>query len=150
MRRLTLLAGILLCSAGAFSQAIAEGALTHALSTATSTAVGKALGTATNQMTHQVADRLGQQTSTPVPRSRIQTIKPGVQKPAGVPPAGTTAEPPSGGSLIASIQGAAPQPTCDSAAKNSQSKQPDSAQKPTACPSTTEAYQSVINLPAAK
>jgi hypothetical protein len=149
MRRLALLAGILVCSAGAFAQAIAEGALTHALSTATSTAVGKALGTATNQMTNRIAGRLGQQTSTSVPRSRIQTVKPGVQKP-GVPPSGTTAEPPSGGSLIASIQGAAPQATCDSAAKDSQSQQPDSAQKPAPCPSTTDAYQSVITLPAAK
>jgi hypothetical protein len=150
MRGLALLVAILVCSAGAFGQAIAESALTHALSTATSTAVGKALGTATNQVTNRAAGRLGQQTSTPVPRSRIQTVKPGVQKPTGVPPAGTTAEPPSGGSLIASIQGAAPPATCDSAAKDSQSKQPASVQKPAPCTSSADAYQSVINLPAAK
>src|ERR1700687_6122947 len=126
MRGLALLAGILVCSAGAFCQAMAEGALTHALSTATSTAVGKALGTATNQMTNRVAGGPGQQTSTTVPRSRIQTVKPSLQKPGAIP-AGTTAEPPSGGSLIASIQGAAPPPTCESAAKDSPSHQPDFA-----------------------
>ena len=149
MRRLALLAGILVCSAGAFGQAMAEGALTHALSTATGAAMGKALGTATNQMTNRVTGRLGQQTATPVPRSRIQTIKPGVQTP-GVPAAGTTAETPSSGSMIASIQGAAPQSACNSATKDSQGKQTDSAQKINPCPSTTDAYQSVITLPAAK
>ena len=149
MRGLVLLAGILVCSAVAFGQAMAEGALAHALSTATSTAVGKPLGAATNQMTNRVTGRLGQQTSTPVSRSRLQTVKPGVQKP-GVPAAVTSTEPPSGGSLIASIQGAAPQPACESAAKGSQSKQTDSVQKPAVCPSTTDAYQSVITLPAAK
>src|SRR6266567_602895 len=150
MRRLALLAGILVCSAGALGQAIAEGALTHALSTATSSAMGKALGTATNQMTNRVAGRLGQQTSPAVPRSKIRTLKPRVRQSAAVAPSDTTAEPPAGSSLIASIQGAAPQPACNSGAQDSPNKQTDSAQKPAACPSTTGAYQSVITLPAAK
>src|SRR5258708_39673922 len=150
MRRLALLAGILVCSAGAFGQAMAEGALTHALSTATGTAMGKALGTATNQMTSRVAGRLGQQTSPAVPRSKIQTVRPGVQKSAAVPPSGTTAEPPAGGSLIASIQGAAPQAKCDSTTQDSQNQQPDSTSKPAACPATTDSHPSEITLPAAK
>jgi hypothetical protein len=149
MRRLTLLAGILVCSAAAFGQAMAEGALTHALSTATGTAVGKALGTATNQMTNRVAGKLGQQTQNAAPRSRIQMAKPGVQKP-GVPVAGTTSEPPSGGSMIASIQGAAPQPTCESALQDSQGNKTDSAKNPSPCSSTADTHPSVITLPAAK
>jgi len=150
MRRLALLAGILVCSAGAFGQAMAEGALTHALSTATGTAMGKALGTATNQMTNRVSGRLGQQTSPTAPRSKIQTVKPGVQNSAAVSPSGTTAEPPAGGSLIASIQGAAPPVPCDSPAKDPQSKQTDSTQKPAPCPSTADTHPSEITLPAAK
>jgi hypothetical protein len=126
---------------------MAEGALTHALSTATGTAMGKALGNATNQMTTRVAGRLGQQTSTPVPKSKIQAIKPGV---LGIPAvqSGTTAEPPAGGSLIASIQGAKLQPACDSTAKDSQTKQPDSVSKPASCPATADAHPSEITLPA--
>ena len=150
MRGLTLLAGILVCSAGAFGQAMAEGALTHALSTATGTALGKAMGNVTNQMTNRVTGRLGQQTSPAVQRSKIQTLKPGVQQSTAVPPSGTTAEPPPSGSIIASIQGAAPPAACDSATKDSPSKQTDPAQKAVPCPSTTDAYQSVITLPAAK
>jgi hypothetical protein len=150
MRKLALLAAILVSSAAAFGQAMAEGALTHALSTATGAAMGKALGTATNQMTTGVAGRLGQPRATPVPRSRIQTVRPGIQKP-GVPTSGTTAEPPAGGSLIASIQGAAPPATCDSPANDAQGKQPDSAQKkPVPCPSTADTHPSEITLPAAK
>jgi hypothetical protein len=149
MRKPALLAAILVSSASAFGQAMAEGALTHALSTATGTAMGKALGTATNQMTNRVAGRLGQQTATPVPRSRIQTMRPGAQKP-GVPTSGTTAEPPTGGSLIASIQGAAPPAACDSPAPGTQGKQSDSVQKPAPCPSASDSHPSVLNLPAAK
>ncbi len=150
MRRLALLAGILLCAAGAFGQAMAEGALAHALSAATGTAMGKALGNVTNQMTNRVAGRLGQQTSTPGSRSRVQRVKPGVQNSAAVPPSGTTAEPPAGGSLIASIQGAAPQAKCDSTTQDSQNQQPDSTSKPAACPATTDSHPSEITLPAAK
>ena len=149
MRGLVLVAAILVCSVVAFGQAMAEGALAHALSTATSTTVGKALGATTNQMSHRVAGHLGQQTSPPASRSRLQRVQPGVQNP-GVPAAVMSTEPPSGGSLISSIQGAAPQPTCESAAKDSAGKQTDSAQKPAVCPSTSDAYQSVITLPAAK
>jgi len=149
MRRLALLAGILVCAASAFGQAMAEGALTHALSTSTGTALGKAMGTATNQMANRVAGHLGQQTSPTAPRSRIQTVKPGVQGSATIPPSGTTAEPPAGGSLIASIQGAAPPAPCDSAPKDPQSKT-DSAPKDPACPSTNDAHPSEITLPAAK
>jgi len=168
MRKLAVLASILLGSAAAFGQAMAEGALTHALSTATGTAMGKALGTATNQMTSRVAGRLGQQTSPAVPRSKIQTVRPGVQKSAAVPPSGTTAEPPAGGSLIASIQGAAPQETatpCAPVVQTPSAASPANAQavpeqKQSDCPAKGSApaggkdqansYQSVITLPAAK
>ena len=152
MRGLALLAGILVLSASAFGQAVAEGALTHALSTATSTAVGKAMGNATNQMTNRVVGRLGQQTPPAVPRSRIQTVRPSAQNSeqnsTAVPPSGTTAEPPPGGSLIASIQGAKLQPACNSAAKEPQDKPSDSVSKPPSCPATTDAHPSEITLPA--
>jgi hypothetical protein len=150
MRGLALLAGVLVCSVCAFGQAMAEGALTHALSTATGTAMGKAMGNVTNQMANRVAGRLGQQTSTAVPKSRIQMIKPGVQGTAAVPPSGTAAEPPAGGSLIASIQGAAPQPACDSSAQDSSSKKTDPSEKPPACATPNDNHPSEITLPAPK
>ena len=149
MRAMALLAGILAFAASAFGQAMAEGALTHALSTATGTAVGKAMGNTANQMSTRVAGRLGQQTSSAVPRSRIQTVRPGVQNSSAVPPSGTTAEPPPGGSLIASIQGAAPQPACASTAKDSQSET-NSASKPAACLPAADSHPSMITLPAPK
>ena len=152
MRGLAILAGVLMCSVAAFSQAIAEGALTHALSTATGSTMGKAMGNVTNQMASHVAGRLGQQTTPAVPKSKIQTIKPGPQNSAAVPASGTTAEPPAGGSgsLIASIQGAAPEPTCASGAKDSPNAKTDSAQKAQPCSATSDAHPSQITLPAPK
>ena len=148
MRGLALLAGVLMCSVAAFSQAIAEGALTHALSTATGTAMGKAMGNVTNQMANRVASRLGQQTPTQAPKSRLQTFKPGAQNSTAVPPSSTTAQSPAGGSLIASIQGAAPQPACDSTAKDAQNKQPDATLKPAACSTGNDSHPSEITLSA--
>lgn len=150
MRGLALLAGILAYSIGAFGQAMAEGALTHALSTATTSAVGKALGNTTNQMTNRVAGHLGQQTSPAVPRSRIQAAKPGAQNSTAVPPSGTTAEPPPGGSMIASIQGAKLQPVCEPVAQDSASKKSDSASQPAPCPSSASTHPFEITLPAPK
>ncbi len=138
--------GILLCSAAAFGQATVEGALTHALSTTTGTAMGKALGNVTNQMATRVTGQLGQQTSHVVPKSKIQTVKPVAQTASVAPPSGTTAEPPAGGSLIASIQGAKLQPACDPTAKDSPDKPADSASKPPSCPATTDAHPSEITL----
>ena len=158
MRRLPLLACVVICSAAAFGQAAAEGALTHALSTATGTAVGKTLGNVTNQMATRVSTQLGQQTavskstsksaSTAVSKSNAQTIKPGAQEPAAT--YGTTPEPPAGGSMIASVQGAAPQPACDSASADSPSKQLDSASKAATCPAASDSHPSEITLPAPK
>ena len=150
MRGLAILVGVLMCSVPSFSQAIAEGALTHALSTATGTAMGKAMGNVTNQMANRVAGRLGQQTPTQGPKSRIQTVKPGAQNTTATPPSGTSAEPPAGGSLISPIQGAAPQPACDSTAKDSENKQPDSISRPAACPTGNDSHPSEITLPAPK
>lgn len=148
MRGSTLLASVLLCSATAFGQATVEGALTHALSTTTGTAMGKAMGNVTNQMATRVTGQIGQQTSHAVPKSKILTVKPGAQNAVTQPPSGTTAEPPVGGSLIASIQGAKLQPACDPAAKESPDKPADSVSKPPACPATTDAHPSEITLPA--
>ena len=90
----------------ASAQAAVEGALTHGLSGAASASAGKALG----QIGNQLAGRLGQQTSNAV-RPAVTTVRPGAQKMVKVPRTVTAPVPaPSGGSLIASIQGAEPQP----------------------------------------
>jgi hypothetical protein len=166
---MVLLAGLVFISAGAFAQGAAEGALSHSLSTSMGTAAGKALGNATNQMANRVTGKLGQQTATPV-RRPVVTPVPTNAKPAGVQTAAqvdhsTTAEPPAGGSLIQSIQGAVPQ-SCvtiqstetqapaasatDAQNPQGKDKKVEPAVKPKPCPPSANAYQSVINLPAPK
>src|SRR5437899_8395553 len=130
MRRWILMAGIagasIAFSASAFAQAVAESVLTHGLSSAAGTSAGTALGRATNQAAGQLAGRLGQQTSSAAPRQVITTIRPGIQKQTKVlHPTTAAAQPANGGSsssgsMIASIQGAAPEQTrgaCGSAAQ---------------------------------
>jgi len=175
MRRWILMAGIagasVAFSASAFAQAAAESVLTHGLSSAAGTSAGTALGRATNQAAGQLGGRLGQQTPTAAPRQVITTIRPGVQKQTKVLHAATTAQPANGGSvnggsMIASIQGAAPQKTqaaCGSVVQPTTTQNADakttqvvSAQKQTNCAAKesgiqdANAYQSVITLPAAK
>ena len=139
------LVGIVVCFlalAGiASAQAAVEGALTHGLSGAASASAGKALG----QIGNQLAGRLGQQTSNAV-RPAVTTVRPGAQKIVKVPRAVTPPLPAAnGGSLIASIQGAEPQPVkaCST---------PD--QKQGQCVGTNAAdkdsHPSEITLPAAK
>jgi hypothetical protein len=110
-------------TSAASAQAAAEGALTHALSSGVGTGLGNAMGRATNQM----AGRVAQQTSHAVPKQAVAT---GGAKRAGAtstaisgtqaPNAATTAAPPSGGSMIVSIQGAArTQPACAPVSKPS-------------------------------
>src|SRR5438067_1271352 len=90
------------------AQAIAEGALTHSAAATASTGAGKALGGIANQL----AGKLGQQTSNAIHPAGT-TIKLGAQRRSMSPgsripqtaKAGATA---SSGSLIASVQGAAP------------------------------------------
>jgi hypothetical protein len=110
----------------AIAQAAAEGALTHALSSGMETSRGSAGGHATNQM----AGRVAQQTSHAVPR---QAVAAGARRAGATPstPAtqattsATTAAPPSGGSMIVSIQGAArPQPVCTPASKPAEGTAP--------------------------
>jgi hypothetical protein len=101
-------------TSGASAQAAAEGALTHALSSGMGSSLGNAMGRATNQM----AGRVGQQTSHAVPKQAVVTGArragtTSIATPAQTPKSATTAAPPSGGSMIVSIQGAArPQPAC--------------------------------------
>ena len=147
MRGSALFIGILMCSTAAFGQATVEGALTHALSTATGTAVGKAMGNVTNQMANRVTGQLGQQTSPAAPKSKIHTVKLGAQNAAAPPSSGNT-EPTSTGSFIASIQGAAPQPACDSSVGSFKDKKTDDTQKSATCPSATDSHPSEITLPA--
>src|SRR5690348_8365851 len=106
MKNLILTAVCLLVLSGfAAGQAAVEGALTHGLSGAASANAGKALG----QIGNQLAGRLGQQTSNTV-TPRVIRVPPGAQKIVKVPRTTTTnAAPSNSGSLIASIQGGAPQ-----------------------------------------
>ncbi|HEV2699614.1 MAG TPA: hypothetical protein VGU90_16600 [Terriglobales bacterium] len=151
MRKLMLVvlaaAGLIAFSANALGQAASEAVLTHSISTSIGTHVGTALGNATNQL----AGKLGQQTSTAVPRQVITTVKPGAQGKAKLPPATTTPQGPSNGSLIASIQGGEPKAaTCTPAAKPTDIKaQPISApQKNCQAPGRDAAHPAVVNLPA--
>jgi hypothetical protein len=158
-------------SSDAFAQAAAEAALAHSMSTATGTAMGTTLGRATNQM----AGRLGQQTSRTV-QPRVTTIKPGLKRLIKVSSAtSTTATQPSGGSMIASVQGGGLRQSgaeCTPEAPASQGPQngngatsvsPASANASSASATETSGtcskpdgveagntYQSVITLPAAK
>jgi len=147
---MALFAAVLMPSTAAFAQATAEAALTHALSSATGAAVGKTLGAVTNQMATRVSGQLGQQTTAAVPKSKAQPVKSAARNSDSAPSYGTTSEPPAGGSLVVSIQGAAPQPPCDSTPKDSPSKA-DSASKPPACPAAaSDSHPSEITLPAPK
>jgi hypothetical protein len=179
MRRWILMAGIagasIAFSASAFAQAVAESVLTHGLSSAAGTSAGTALGRATNQAAGQLAGRLGQQTSSAAPRQVITTIRPGIQKqtkvlhPTTAAPQAASGASANGGSMIASIQGAAPQeattvcaPTTLTSVANvdaksipaADEKQGNCAAKQTAPTGRKDqaanSYQSVINLPAAK
>jgi len=163
MRKAILAILALICvgsAPSAFSQAAAEAILTHSMSTATETKVGTALGRATNQL----AGRIAQQTSNATTRAAIHTTKPIPQKQTRAPRSVVaTPEQPGSGSLIASIQGAEPQPTevkCAPAATPSEPKnaQANSAAGKSNCSANKtaptvhdeKAYQSVITLPAAK
>ena len=154
---------LLICSGSALAQAAAEAALTHGLSAGASSTAGSAFG----RLGDQLAGRLGQQVSTTAPRQVITTVRPGVQKHpkqkrvSGVAPQTTPAPPTtSGGSLIASSQGAEPQaPTCASgpqaaAATDNKNATASVAQKSSNCsaPASPDAilYKSEITLPASK
>jgi hypothetical protein len=163
MRKAILAVLALVCVGGtpsAFSQAAAEAILTHSMSTATGTKVGTALGRATNQL----AGRVAQQTSNATSRPAIHTTKPIPQKQTRAPRSvAATPEQPGRGSLIASIQGAAPQPTAVKCAPAAPAAEPKNAQansvagqsncaanKAVTTSHDENAYQSVITLPAAK
>ena len=168
MRSVTvLLAGLVFMSVGAFAQGAAEAALGHALSTSMGTAAGKSLGNVTNQLGNRTAVRLGQQGTAKAPRpvvnnSKVMSVpKPGTVQPADQIDYGTTAEPPSGGTLIQSIEGAGPESCVNVAqgseaqaaeleAKTADAKKIAAAPTQKACAPSTSAFRSVINLPPAK
>ena len=160
-RILAAIAAVLILGRVGLGQGVAESALTHALSTTTATTVGKALGNATNQMTNRVA-------------GRVQTVPVGTPRPASNAKANeqkrlasmTTTEPPAGGSMIQSIQGSTAQ-NCGRATPSPANQKAEAAKAGSAttdavaapvparagegnCPSTTNAYPSVITLAAPK
>jgi hypothetical protein len=150
--RTTVVACVLTFSASAFAQAAAEAVLSHAAATSMGTAAGKALGQATNQMTNRVAGRLGQQTPNAAQRPAVTKARAAVQSQTEVEPT-TTAEPPAGGTMIQSIQGAAPQPGCttDNPADSKAAANP--ASQKGGCPAPPQngnAHPSMITLPPAK
>jgi hypothetical protein len=144
----------------ALAQAAAEAVLTHSISTSAGASLGKAMGNALGSATGQVATRLGQQTASAGSRQRLTTIKPGGSGTTTV----VTGSGPEGaktGSLIASIQGAAPTVTnCVPATKPAVSNTAP-AKAASTVPSSTNAcaaqpvpsssaHPAVVNLPAAK
>ncbi len=149
-----LIVGLMACSGNALGQAAAEVALTHGLSAGASSSAGSAFG----KLGNQLAGRLGQQVSTTAPRQVITTVRPGVQKQGGVSRVTTqtaSAQPLTGGSMIASIQGVVePQTQTCSAAVPADTKAATPAQKPSNCtsPAAPDAilYKSEITLPASK
>jgi hypothetical protein len=148
---------ILTFDGSAFSQAAAEAALTHGLSSAAGSSLGKAMGNATGQL----AGKLGQQTSNAVSRQRPSTMKLGSAA-AVKTAAPTTSEPPTSGSLILSVQGAASQPAnCAPAQQKTEASLPKSEVPVTGshpavancAPSISQdadSHPAVLNLPAAK
>jgi hypothetical protein len=150
--RTTLVACVVTFSAGAFAQAAAEAALSHAAATSMGTAAGKALGQATNQMTNRVAGKLGQQTPNAAQRPAATKVRSAVQSQTEVEPT-TTAEPLAGGSMIQSIQGAAPQPACTISTPADSKAAADPASQKGGCPAPPQngnSHPSMITLPPAK
>jgi hypothetical protein len=150
--RTTLVACVVTFSVSAFAQAAAEAALSHAAATSMGTAAGKALGQATNQMTNRVAGKLGQQTPNAAQRSAVTKVRAPVQSQTEVEPT-TTAEPPAGGSMIQSIQGAAPQAACTTYTPADSKAAANPAGQKNGCPAPPQngnTHPSMITLPPAK
>jgi hypothetical protein len=150
--RTMLIACVVTFSVSAFAQAAAEAALSHAAATSMGTAAGKALGQATNQMTNRVAGRLGQQTPNAAQRPAVTKARAAVPSQTEVEPT-TTAEPPAGGTMIQSIQGAAPQPTCTTYAPADSKTAGNPAGQNGGCPAPPQngnTHPSMITLPPAK
>jgi len=157
MRKLILTTACLVALSGTvLAQAIAEGALTHGAAATASTGAGKALGGVANQL----AGKLGQQTSNAV-HPAVTTVKPGVQGHIKTPQAATTtATPPAGGSLIASVQGEETSPSespCPigqgvkaSAESSPETRKPSNCAKKYSAAEEKAAHPSEITLPAAK
>jgi hypothetical protein len=150
--RTMLVACVVTFSVSAFAQAAAEAALSHAAATSMGTAAGKALGQATNQMTNRVAGKLGQQTPNAAQRPAVTKVRAAVQSQTEVEPT-TTAETPAGGSMIQSIQGAAPQPACTTSAPADSKAATNPASQKGGCPAPPQngnTHPSMITLPPAK
>ena len=155
---------VAVCAGELFAQAAAEAVLTHGASSAAGSSLGKTLGNALGNAASQLGGRLGQQTST---APKVQRIPANKQKAAMAVSASTNpAVAPSSGSLIASIEGAAPASSVATAncaaAKPEDSNSSQSTSLPTAklppatspaksCPAAQESdsHPAVVNLPAA-
>jgi hypothetical protein len=135
-------------SVPASAQATFETLMTHSISTAVGTHAGTALGRAANAL----ADRVGNSTSTVVPRTTL-----GPQRAAGArraqvgsTAAGTTSQTAAAsagnGSLIASIQG---EERTNSAPACAEKTSAAGAQA-SSCAPAADSHPSVVNLPAPK
>jgi hypothetical protein len=139
-------------SGSVLGQAIAEGALTHGAAATASSGAGKAMGGIANQL----AGKFGQQTSNAI-HPALTTVRSGAQRRAKVPQAATTTSiPPTGGSLIASVQGGEPQASQANCVPEPETKSSSDTPKQSNCVSKTRpavdqaAHPSQIILPAAK
>ena len=153
------------CAGELFAQAAAEAVLTHGASSAAGSSIGKTLGNALGNAANQLGGRLGQQTAIAPKVQRIPASKQKAATAVSVPT--NTAAVPSSGSLIASIEGAAPPSSltttnCSVAAKPAESNTSPSTAPPPAvvspvtspaknCPAAPDSnsHPAVVNLPAA-
>jgi hypothetical protein len=99
---------------------------------------------------------MAQQTSVATPRAAITTVKPGAKGTSKVVSVTVSTPTSSDGSMIASIQGAAPKsPNCTPAVKSADPKAPEKPVSQSNCVVTgvsagPDAHPSVVNLPAAQ
>lgn len=135
-------------SVHASAQATFETLMTHSISTAVGTHAGTALGRATNAL----AEKVGNRTSTVVPRTThgTQTAAAARRTRGGSTAVGTTPQTPvtsdGNGSLIASIQGGE---RTNSAPACAEKTSATGAQAPNCAPAG-DSHPSVVNLPAPK
>ncbi len=147
------------CAGELFAQAAAETVLTHGASSAAGSSLGKTLGNALGNAASQLGGRLGQQTST---APNVQRVPASKKKAVAAAVPSTPAPVSFSGSLIASIEGAAPASSvvaanCAPAAKPADSNSSQSTPAPAAtdltknCPAAqgNDSHPAVVNLPAA-
>jgi hypothetical protein len=143
------LALLIILPASAFAQAAAESVLLHGGSAAATAKAGSTLGSALNQSMKQLSGRVAQTTSPQVVAHPL-AVQSGSKSPVKSAAASSSTVP-AQGSMIGSIQGAAPTTTCASTSQSAPANRNQTAAQParTDCGSqlTSQKSKSVITLP---